>query len=434
MKPRHPARDDAVELSVYLRAMRRGAVAVGVCALVGTVVGVGWSVRTPKVYSSTSAVLVADAPLYLASKGETGAKWFTIDTEAARLISAPVLTATRQATGEKNMQAHIHISAVPTTKVLKVTYHSTDKVAAEKGASTMTATYLKLRRDEFETRREDRVEVIGQQIAILNARLDETELTTGKVSPGKAAQARATQQAIATQIAARQAESRRIRISSAYPGQILRIGGTTSAQRVNPLVPPVAGLVIGALAGLLLAAIRSSRLGGPADVSRLVPGGSVITLPRRRFGLPGPRTWDPITSGVLGIGSGAVMVAPPDRSPDDLERSAAEQLSAALRRHGRRAWVVDHSVLGDVRLPAPAGPSLATTVLVTGDGVTSEPGSVLAGQTGHVVLIVTPRTRQRALADAVHRATEVGATIQGVILLTRFAGDRFLPGVLRRST
>lgn len=433
MKSRRPARDDAIELSAYLRAIRRGLVAVGVCAMIGTVVGVVWEVRTPKVYSSTSAVLVADAPLYLVRLGETGAKWFTIDTEAARLVSAPVLAATRQVTGEQDIQAHVHLSAVPTTKVLKVTYQSTSKVAAERGAATMTATYLKLRRDEFESRRDDRVEVIGQQIATLNARLDATEIT-GDATPARTAEARASQQAIAAQIAARQAESRQARTSSAYPGQILRTGGTTSARRVNPMVPPVAGLVIGGLAGLLLAAIRSSRLGGAADVSRLVPGSSVVTLPRRKVARPGPRTWDPITSGVLGIGSAAVMVTPPDHSPDDLERSAADQLSAALRTHGRRAWVVDHSVLPSDRSPAPAPHAVAaSTVLVTGGGLTSEPGSVLAGLTGHVVLIVTPRTRQRALVDAVHRTTEVGATIQGVILLTRFAGSRFVPGVLRRS-
>lgn len=433
MMPGRPARDDAVELSAYLRAMRRGLVAVAVLALVGSAVGVAWTVRTPKVYSSTSAVLVADAPLYLARRGEQGAKWFTIDTEAARLLSAPVLAATREATGEQDIRAHLHISAVPTTKVLKVTYQSTSKVAAEKGAATMTSTYLKLRRDEFETRRDDRVELIGQQIATLNARLDETEIK-GPTSKARAKAAQASRDAIATQLAARQAESRQVRTSSAYPGQVLRIGGTTTARRINPLVPPVAGLTLGGLAGLLLAAIRSSRLRGASDVSRLVPGSSVIAVPWHRLGRPETRTWDSIAARVLGIGSGAVMIAPPDNAPGELERATAEQLSAALRIHGRRAWVVDHLALPADRVPIPSH-SLPTTVLVTGEGVTSEPGSVLAAQAGHVVLIVTPRTRHRALTDAVHRTAEVGATVQGVVLLTRYAlpGSRFVPAVLRRS-
>ncbi|TWD83278.1 hypothetical protein FB561_4439 [Kribbella amoyensis] len=439
MRTSRPARDDAIELSAYLRAMRRGLAAVVVCAVAGAIVGVAWMARTPKVYSSTSAVLVADAPLYLARKGEEGAKWFTIDTESSRLISAPVLAAARKATGEQNIQAHAHISAVPTTKVLKVTYRSTNRVAAEKGAAAMTATYLQLRRAEFEARRDDRVEVIGQQITTLNARLDET-VVRGKASAGKIAEMRASRQAIAAQIAARQTESRQVRTTSAYPGQVLRIGGTTTATRDNPLVPPVAGLVLGGLAGLLIAAFRSSRLGSPSDVARLVPGGSVVSVPQYRIGRPSPRAWDPITTGVLGIGSGTVMVAPPDHPPTDLERTAADQLSAALRSHGREARVVDHTVLATDSVPSPGpateGRAKASTVLVTGGGVTSEPGSVLAALAGHVVLIVTPRTRQRALAQAVHRSAEVGATIHGVVLLTRFAftGGRFVPAVLRRST
>jgi hypothetical protein len=430
VKPGRPARNDAVELSAYLRAMRRGLVAVVACAMVGAIIGIAWTIRTPKVYSSTSAVLVADAPLYLARKGEEGAKWFTIDTEAARLISAPVLAATQKATGEQDIRSHLHISAVPTTKVLKATYSSTSRAAAEKGAATMTETYLQLRRDEFEARRELRVEVIGQQIATLNARLDETEIK-GRPTPAKKAEQNASRRAIATQIAARQAESRAVRVTSAYPGEVLRLGGSTTATRANPMVPPVAGLVLGGLAGLLIALIRSSRLGGASDVSRLVPGSSVVTLPRHRFGRPGVRTWDPIATGVLGIGAGTVMVAPPDRPPTDLERSAADQLSAALRFHGREARVVDHSVLPTDTIPHD-GHSRVGTVLVTSGGVTTEPGSVLAAMTGNVVLIVTPQTRQRVLAEAVHRIGEVGATIQGVVLLTRFGP--LVPAVLRRST
>ncbi|ONI69874.1 hypothetical protein BWI15_25510 [Kribbella sp. ALI-6-A] len=435
MKPGRPARDDAVELSAYLRAMRRGVVAVAVCALVGAVVGVAWTLRTPRVYSSTSAVLVADVPLYLARRGAEGAKWFTIDTEAARLVSAPILQAARQATGEKNIETKVHISAVPTTKVLKVTYQSTDRRAAERGAVAMTTAYRTLRRSELEARRDHRAELIGQQIATLNARLDAT-LITGNPTPAKLAEQRATRQAIAAQIAARQTESRQILATSAYPGQVVRVGGTTSARRVNPLVPPVAGLVLGGLAGLLLSAIRSGRLGSVSDVTRLVPGSAVVKLRLHKPGQPGGHDWDPITTGVLGMGAGAVVVAPPDRPPGEPERAAADQLSAALRHHGRRAWVVDHSVLPVDTVPVVRTRARASTVLVTSDGVTSEPGSVLAALAGNVVLIVTPRTRHRALTEAVHRIAEVGATVQGVVLLTgvRSLTDRFVPPVLRRST
>jgi hypothetical protein len=139
---------------------------------------------------------------------------------------------------------------------------------------------------------------------------------------------------------------------------------------------------------------------------------------------------------VLGIGSGTVMVAPPDHEPTEAERGAADQLSAALRLHGRETRVIDHSTLRADTVPLADPQTRTNTVLVTSAGVTTEPGSVLAARAGQVVLVVTPRTRQRALAEAVHRIAEVGATIQGIVLLTRFAAPagRFLPAVLRRST
>jgi hypothetical protein len=195
-------------------------------------------------------------------------------------------------------------------------------------------------------------------------------------------------------------------------------------------------MVFGGLAGLLLAAFRSSRLGSAKDVTRLVPDSAVVKLRLRKPGEPGAKAWDPITTGVLGIGTGSVMIAPPDHPPGEHERAAADQLSAALRHHGRRAWVVDHSVLPADTVPVPRTRSRASTVLVTSDGVTSEPGSVLAALTGHVVLIVTPRTRRQALTEALHRIAEVGAEVQGVVLLTGASspGGRFVPAVLRRST
>lgn len=433
MRSGRAARDDAVELSAHLRAIRRGLLAIVGCALVGAVAGTGWMMRTPRVYSSTSAVQVADAPLYLSRQGEEPAKLFTIDTEAARLVSAPVLAAARAATGDQDVKQHAHLSAVPTTKVLKVTYQSINKQGAERGAAAMTATYLRLRREEFEARRDSRVALIDQQVAALNARLDET-VTKGGATAGRIAEQRASRLAIVRQIAARQTESRQLRTSSAYPGQVVEIGGTTTARRTNPLVGPVAGLMLGGLVGVLLAAGRSSRLGRASDISRLVPGSSVITVPR--LGRPGTRTWAPIATEVLGLGSGTVLVAPPDHKADDAGRSAAHQLCAALCSYGRDAHVVDHTVVPVDTVPAPAGRQRRSTVIVSSGALTGEPGSVLAAGAGHVVLVVTPGTRQRALVDAVRRAAEVGASIHGVVLLTRFAlsGGRFMPALPRRST
>jgi len=392
--------------------VRRALPIVAGCAVAGAALNVVLALESPTVYEATSTVLVADAPLYLSAPGAPASKWYTMDTEAARLVSEPVLNAAREATGEQDITERVKLSAIPTTKVLRVTYRSTNRQAASRGAATITAKYLEIRRAELEERRRNRVEVIGQQLTGLNERL---ERTVDFRTPAEAATQRAIRVAVAAQIAERQAESRRVRRASVYPGQVLRSGGTIVVRRDDPVVPGARGAALGILGGAVLAAAGAGRLGGTADVQRLIPSGAVIRLRRRRdlkLGLPG---WDPIASALLRTRPEAIVVARTGPQARNAQSVVAGQLATVLMAHGRTARVTQ--LVGGDR-PHAVAPSGMTVVLPC-DSLDAETSSVLAAETRHVVLVATPSTHRRHVVAALHRASELGATISGIVLVPR---------------
>ncbi len=408
-------RPDAVELGDYARIARRGLPVVAVCAAAGAALGAVTAARAPTLYESTSTVLVADAPLYLSQPGAPAAKWYTMDTEAARLVSEPVLAAAREATGDPDVAAHIEVAAVPTTKVLKVTYRSADRPAAYRGAAAMTAKYLEIRKLELEERRLNRVEVIGQQLTGLNERL---EGTVEYHSQAEAVTQRAVRAAVARQIAQRQTESRRVRRASVYPGQVLRSGGTTAVERPGLEVPGLRGAALGVLAGAVLSALGAARLGNATDVERLLRAGggagAVVRLRRRRDRSDRLAGWDPIASALLESPPGAVLVARTGRQVRDAESAVARELAGVLAAHGRTTRITELSA-GPDRMPATPG----TTTVLPAASLQAETGSVLAAEARHVVLVTTTTTHRRHLAAAIGRAADVGAVINGIVLVPR---------------
>lgn len=410
----HSRRADAVPIGDLVRTVRRALPVLIVCGLIGAALGLVLVSRSPVVYTATSTVLVADAPMFLIQVGAPGAKRYTMDTEAARMVSAPVVEAARRVTGDADAAERVDIAAVPTTKVLKVTYSSTDAAAAGQAASAMTAAYLQARQAALEARRQQRIDLIGKQLATLNDRL---EATLKSPTAAQAVTQRALRASIAREIAVRRAESRRVGASSVYPGQILRSTGTTVAQRPNPLVPAARGLAFGVLAGAALAALGASRLGSPREVERLLRGTPVIRLRRRRrsrddAAAPAPR-WDPIASRLLHDPPETVLVSRVGRWKGDPTPFVAEELSGVLSAHGRSTRFRPS---GTTRYPSALVP-IGTTDVVAGDPLEAEAGSVQAAEARHLVLVATSGTRRRALSSAARRASALGATINGIVLL-----------------
>ena len=427
-------RDD-VPLSEHARRLSRAWRAVGLGALAGTALGLVNVAMTPPVYRSTASVLVADVPTFLPDGTDPGPRRFTMDTEAHRVTSQPVLAALGLAVGDPTPLDHLEVTATPTTKVLRVTYRSRGESSAVRGAQVAAESYLGARGRALETRRDNRVGAIRQELRTLDDRLGQAAQGTSTAAPQ-----RVRRVAISRRIAERQAEIRAVEAMSVFPGEIVRRVELTAGERRNKTVPVTGGFTVGALLGAAVTALRTSRLRTPVDVMRAVPGPAVAAP-----GPPPSRALDPVVSR-LAAGPGVFLVAPADPASAVTSREVSTELAAQLSRTGRAALVVrtDDGQSGipprpgvpeehlDVRRgDAHTAAALAvlqhatavdehlTTVLVDAPAVTGAVGSLLATLTDGTVLVASTGSRAHQLTATARWVTGVGASVTGVVLTPR---------------
>jgi hypothetical protein len=403
---------DDVPLGDHVRRLARAWPAVAVGALAGLAVGLVDVALTAPVYRSTTSILVADAPAYLVDRGQPSAKRFSMDTEAQRVTSARILDAVGRAVGDPAPADHLDVSAVPNTKVLRVTYRSRGEEAATIGSERAAAAYLRIRTQSLETRRDARVEAINQELRTLNDRLDATATSRSSASAQRVRRA-----AISRRIAERQAEIRAVEAASVYPGEIVRRRELSPGMRHNKSVPVTGGLALGALAGAAVFGLRASRLRAADDVTRAVPGPAVAVAP------PGvPRALDPVASRLAGD-PGLYVVAPVDGAGSGSGSAVARALATRLSRSGRPTLLHEHldphrddaetaQIVRGLRRPG-------TTVLLVAPRITTATGRFLATLTDGTVLVAPRGAGVRDLTAAARHLTDVGATLEGVVLTPR---------------
>jgi ribosomal protein L13E len=426
---------DDVPLSEHARRLSRAWRAVVVGALAGTALGLLDVASTPPVYGSTTSVLVADVPTFLPDRTDPNPRRFTMDTEARRVTSAPVLAALGRAVGDPAPLDNLLVTATPTTKVLRVTYRSRGDATAVRGAQAAAEAYLGARGRALESRRDNRVAALRQELRTLDDRLGETAVST----PTAAVQ-RVRRIAISRRIAERQAEIRTVEAMSVFPGEIVRRVELTAGERRNKTVPVTGGFAVGALLGAAVTALRATRLRTPVDVMRAVPGPAVASAG------PGPtRSLDPVVS-QLAAGPGVFVVAPADAASVMASHEVSTELAVRLSGTGRTTLVVRTENGQSGPQPQPEVPeehldvqrgdahtaaALAvlrqatavdqhlTTVLVDAPPVTGAVGSLLATLTDGTVLVASTGTRAHQLTATARWVTGVGASVTGVVLTPR---------------
>lgn len=399
---------------------------VALGALAGAAIGLLNVVATPPVYRSTTSVLVADAPTFLADRANANPKRFSMDTEAQRVMSARILDSVARAVGDPAPVDHLAVTATPNTKILRITYRSRGEGAAARGAERAAAAYLRARSQALETRRDDRVEAMNQELRTLNDRLDAT------AASGAAASAqRVRRVAISRRIADRQAEIRAVEATSVYPGEIVRRRESYPGQRHNKSVPVTGGLALGGLLGAAVAGLRAARLRAPGDVTRAVPGPAVAL---RSAGTP--RALDPVAGRLAGE-PGVYLVAPVDAASGsgtadtaavDVAFDVAGDIAARLSRSGRRTLLLRagdgpsgerldlrrgdaHTARAVAALQHPD-----TTVLVAAPAVSAADGRLLATLTDGAVLVASCGTGTRDLTAAARCVAAVGTRVEAVVL------------------
>lgn len=223
---------------------------IGALMVIGLLAGIAWAAVQPTAYAATASVTLAPVPKYVLPTGVgLVPPEVTIDTDAQLLYSPVVLQAVGAALGTPADSAmeHLAVSASPNTHVLHVTATASTAVAAAAAANAAVDGLARARRNSLGSLRLDQLRLLrlwtaGQEKLLAQAQsrrvviLDNEDLFAGVLS---------------LQTSLRELEEAR-----AAPVRVIDPAAPPKrAVRSNSEVPIVSGLMLGALLGLLGAAV-----------------------------------------------------------------------------------------------------------------------------------------------------------------------------------
>jgi hypothetical protein len=446
-------RPDDVPLGDHFRTALRSFSAMLVFGLIGASTGVFIVQQRKPLREATVSVLIAAAPVAIATVFDTGPKRLTIDTEAQRVTSARVLAPVARETGDSDPEAHIQLTAYPNTTILKITYISTNGAVAYSGAATAAHEFLAARAAALTARRTERGAVLRRQLTQLQTELQHAFQLAPNSSKSST---RLRRHAIDKQLIIRQAALRRVEYSSVLPGEIVRRAPATPGNRPNATVPPVSGLLLGGLLGLLIARGRKPRVLSRRDAARVVPGHSV----NRATNTPFVTRFDELDQ------LGAQLMAPAHEPPrlilvataHDEAEAAVEAVAAKLAAVLARAYPRTTLLTAGGRLVRPTGarsrPTLVLRpapllgplaelesarslvaladkdrlpIVIDGPSALTPAGTLLMSVCDVTVLVTMRGGREQELGDAAARVSGVGGVLAGVVLVVT-------PRIHRRPT
>ena len=238
-------------LSDHLRFVWAHRVLVCALASVGLLAGLAWASAQTTVYAATSSVTLTPVPKYVLPTGVgLVPPEVSIDTDAQLLHSPVVLDRVGEALGIDTDAAmeHLGVTATANSHVLHVTATATDPERAAAAANAAVDGLAQVRRDTLGSLRLDQVRLLrlwttGQEDLLAQA------LGVGVVIP---AGDELFAQVLALETALDELEEARANpvraIDPAVP--------PTRPLRSNAEVPLTSGVMLGALLGCLLAALR----------------------------------------------------------------------------------------------------------------------------------------------------------------------------------
>ena len=240
--------------STVTRELRRGAPTVAALSVVGAVVGTALVAGTAgPAYAATISVAVTPAPVYLDS-GEAAEQTvrrrtsdITLDTEVALLLSRNSVSEVGAETGldPAVIRSMVAVTAVANTHVLEIDVVDPKAADADRVASSLARSYLRVRRQYLDQRRDHLLVRLSDELRSL---------------PGFDASARLARRDLSESIN---------RLRFARP----EIGGVVRREPARPKPPSVVvgtagGLGVGLLLGLVLITVSRDGTGVPRLLRR----------------------------------------------------------------------------------------------------------------------------------------------------------------------
>ncbi|MCW2698979.1 MAG: hypothetical protein JWQ45_514 [Blastococcus sp.] len=356
---------NGMRLGDYLELLRRQWLTVLICLVLGIGLAIAYIQFAPREYRSQTSVLVtATDPGSAATTDRAVA--INLDTEAQLVTATETVAVAAKALGVPADQARqvadrVGVSVPPNTEILDITYTGDTAASAQKGSLAFAQAYLTQRSATAQA-------ALDAQDANLQARIDAVNaqlagvLKAGAAMPaGSPELARNSDQAagLYSQLDTLTASQNRVRSQTITPGQIVTQPGLPdSPSSPDPLIATAAGVLLGLLAGIGLAAVRNRNddvIRTPEDLfqrtrvpvatvlSERLHGGEISVLqPLSADGRGYARLRNLVTTGLDESSRRVVLVTGVRRGGGPV----AANLAASLARAGEEVVLVCADVFG----------------------------------------------------------------------------------------
>jgi Mrp family chromosome partitioning ATPase/capsular polysaccharide biosynthesis protein len=369
-------------LGDYLVLLRRRWLIV----LFGLLVGLGGAIAylnlAAKEYTSQTSVLVTSMTVGGSDVLGGRSEEINLDTEAQLVTATDTVRAAADKLGLPASSAgdiadRVRVSVPPNTEILDISYVAGTAADARRGSLAFAEAYLDQRETSAREGLESEDKALQTRIDAVTAQLTQTLKAAAGFQPGTPDRTRADEQATALngQLASLTSQQGRLRAAAVTPGRIVTqpaLPGRPSSPDL--LVTLAAGLVLGLLFGVGLAALRhraDDLIRTPEDLfrrtrvpvvtvlaSRLHSGEVIIRPPLSADGRGYARLRNLVSNSLAHTDRRVVVVAGVRHGGGPV----AANLAASLARAGEDVVLVCADVFGNtasVLLPGPVGQGLA---------------------------------------------------------------------------
>lgn len=244
-----------VPLAGYLQLIRRNAVILAVCVVLGAVGGMAFQRVHGTQYHATATVLLPTDPHY----AEVASNVQTLDTLAQFIDSPQAVDAVRAASGETiNAEAgRLSVTAMANTRLLLVHFTAGTPTRARQGANAAAVALLAVRHTALSQQQTDAIHVVDAHRNALQAALSQLDAQT-KGDPALAASLSGQRARLVSRANADYSHAQRLAAAELDPGTVVATSAATASSGAL-LVPVSTGVALGLLVGLALSMLRHMR-------------------------------------------------------------------------------------------------------------------------------------------------------------------------------
>jgi hypothetical protein len=268
--------EDARLFSDYMRLVRRHRLALAACLLAALTAGIGYVWVSRHSFVAVAVVGVHDPSGIISDKNDTLGLNLSMDSEVQVLESLPVTSAAATAIGTTAAEVGLRtsVSIPPNSRVLQIGYRSNSSKAAIDGANTVAQSYLKVRRAQYDARRNDQIARLKANLTVTSGLLAKAQKLADDPAQERPTRNSAgrTAQTLQSQVQRQTERIAALKALDITPGDLTAPASKASGPKtVNRLVPIATSLAIGLIGFVLLLPMlgRRRRVNKPTEARDL---------------------------------------------------------------------------------------------------------------------------------------------------------------------